>query len=109
MPYVYLAIAIVAETFATSLLKQSQGFTRTGATLGMAAGYAVSFYCLSLALRTIPTGIAYATWSGAGIVLIVTIAWVVQAQKLDAAALAGIALIISGVLVMNLFSKTVAL
>lgn len=106
MNYLFLALAIVGEVFATSFLKQSEGFTRPIPTLIMATGYVITFYCLSLALRTIPTGIAYAIWSGVGIVLIAAIAWIVQGQKLDAAALAGMALIICGVTVMNVFSAT---
>ncbi|WBO24582.1 DMT family transporter [Sphingomonas abietis] len=94
------------EVVATTCLKQSQGFTRLVPTLVMALGYAVAFYCLSLTLREIPTGIAYAIWSGVGIILIAAIAWIVQGQRLDMAALGGMALIIAGVLVMNLFSRT---
>ncbi|WP_333574065.1 DMT family transporter [Sphingomonas sp.] len=105
MNYMFLAAAIIGEVIATSFLKQSEGFTRPVPTLIMTVGYVCTFYCLSLALRTIPTGIAYAIWSGVGIVLVATIAWVVQGQKLDAAALAGMALIVCGVLVMNLFSS----
>lgn len=106
MSYLYLGIAIVAEVIATSFLRQSAGFTRLVPTLVMATGYGVAFYCLSLALRDIPTGIAYAIWSGVGIVLIALIAWIAQGQRLDAPAMAGIGLIMAGVLVMNLFSKT---
>ncbi|WP_334181616.1 DMT family transporter [Novosphingobium sp.] len=105
MNYLYLAIAIVAEVIATSFLKQSEGFARPVPTAIMAAGYIVAFYCLSLALRGIPTGVAYAIWSGVGIVLIAAIAWLFQGQKLDTPAMAGMGLIIAGVLVMNLFSK----
>ncbi len=106
MNYLYLAIAIVAEVIATSFLKQSEGFARPVPTAIMAMGYIVAFYCLSLALRGIPTGVAYAIWSGVGIVLIAAIAWLFQGQKLDLPAVAGIALIMAGVLVMNLFSGT---
>ncbi len=79
--YLYLAIAIVAEVITTSFLKQSNGFTRLVPTLIMAAGYMVAFYCLSLALRGMPTGVAYAIWSGAGIVLIAGIAWIFQGAE----------------------------
>lgn len=106
MSYAYLAIAIVAEVIATSFLKQSEGFRRPLSTLVKAAGYALAFYCLSLALKEIPTGVAYAIWSGVAIVLIAAIAWIIQGQKLDAAAIAGMGLIMSGVLVLNLFSRT---
>ncbi|QKS01127.1 QacE family quaternary ammonium compound efflux SMR transporter [Sphingomonas sp. CL5.1] len=106
MSYAFLAIAIVSEVIGTSFLKQSEGFTRLVPTLIMGICYVVAFYFLSLTLRHIPTGVAYAIWSGVGIVLIAAIAWIVQGQKLDAAALIGMALIIAGVVVMNLFSAT---
>ncbi|MGV1682081.1 DMT family transporter [Sphingopyxis sp. NJF-3] len=108
MHYLYLAIAIVAEVIATSFLKQSDGFRNLGPSLVMAAGYAIAFYFLSLALRDIPTGVAYAIWSGVGIVLIATVAWIFQGQRLDAPALLGMTLIVAGVAVLNLFSKTAA-
>ncbi|MFV0923472.1 QacE family quaternary ammonium compound efflux SMR transporter [Sphingomonas sp. Sph1(2015)] len=106
MNYIYLAVAIIGEVIATSFLKQSEGFTRPVPTIVMTVGYLVTFYSLSLALRTIPTGVAYAIWSGVGIVLVATIAWIVQGQKLDAGAIAGMALIVCGVVVMNVFSAT---
>lgn len=106
MSYAYLAIAIVAEVIATSFLKQSDGFTRPVPTIVMAIGYLVAFFFLSLTLREVPTGIAYAIWSGVGIVLITAIAWIVQGQRLDAPAMTGMALIIAGVLVMNIWSRT---
>jgi small multidrug resistance pump len=107
MPFVYLAIAILAEVVATSALKAANGFTVWQPSVVVVAGYAVSFYFLSLALRTIPVGIAYAIWSGVGIVLISLIAWVVYEQALDGAAMVGMGLIIAGVVVINLFSATV--
>jgi small multidrug resistance pump len=106
--YLYLTIAIAAEVIATSALKASQGFTRLGPSLVVAAGYGVAFYFLSLVLKTIPVGVAYAIWSGVGMVLIALIGWVVLKQPLDAAAMLGIALIITGVAVIQLFSKTAA-
>lgn len=108
MPYFYLSIAIVAEVIATSFMKQSDGFTRLGPSLVTAGGYLVAFYFLSLTLRDVPTGVAYAIWSGVGIVLIAAIAWIFQGQKLDAPALAGMALIVAGVAVINIFSKAAA-
>ncbi|MBO9696558.1 MAG: multidrug efflux SMR transporter [Sphingopyxis sp.] len=108
MHYFYLGIAIVAEVVATSFLKQSDGFRNLGPSLIMAAGYVVAFYFLSLALRDIPTGVAYAIWSGVGIVLIATVAWVFQGQRLDAPAIAGMTLIVAGVAIMNIWSKTAA-
>ena len=107
MSFLYLAVAILAEVIATSALKASDGFTAWQPSVVVAIGYAVSFYFLSLALRTIPVGVAYAIWSGVGIVLISVIAWVIYRQALDAAAIAGMALIIAGVVVINLFSTTV--
>ena len=107
MPFLYLAVAILAEVIGTSALKASNGFTAWLPSLVVVAGYGVSFYFLSLALRTIPVGIAYATWSGVGIVLISVIGWALFRQRLDAAALVGIGLIIAGVIVIQLFSTTV--
>lgn len=106
MHYLYLLLAIVAEVVATSSLKMSDGFTRLVPSLVTVVGYAAAFYCLSLTLRAVPMGIAYAIWSGLGIVLIAAVAWIFQGQRLDAPAVAGMALIIAGVAVMNLFSKT---
>lgn len=105
---IILGAAIVCEVVATSALKASDGFTRLGPSIATAIGYLVSFYLLSLALKTIPVGEAYAVWSGLGIVLIAAIGWLVFGQRLDAPALLGMALIIAGVAVMNLFSKTTA-
>jgi small multidrug resistance pump len=104
----WLAIAIVAEVIGTSALKASESFSRPIPSLITAAGYAIAFYCMSISIRTIPVGLAYAIWSGVGIVLITAIAWVVFKQKLDAPALAGMGLIVAGVLVINLFSKSQA-
>jgi len=106
--YLYLAIAIAAEVVATSALKASEGFTKTGPTLIVAAGYGVAFYFLSLVLKSVPVGVAYAIWSGVGIVLIAAIGWLFMKQSLDAGAIAGIALIVAGVIVIQLFSKSTA-
>ncbi len=106
MHWLYLAIAIVAEVIGTSALKASDGFTKLYPSLVVIVGYGVSFYCLSLTLRTIPIGIAYAIWSGVGIVLISLIGWLAFNQKLDLPALLGISLIAAGVAVLNLFSKS---
>ncbi len=108
MPYIYLLIAIVAEVIATSLLKAADGFSRPLPTVGSVVGYAIAFYFLSLTLRTVPTGVAYAIWSGVGIVLVTAVAWIFQGQKLDSPAVIGMGLITAGVLVMNVFSKTAA-
>lgn len=107
MPHwIYLAIAIVAEVIATSALKASNEFTRLVPTIIVVTGYLTAFYFLTLSLRVIPVGIAYAIWAGLGIVLIAIISWILYGQKLDLPALLGMGLIISGVLVINLFSKT---
>lgn len=106
--YFILSLAIILETVATSFLKQSAQFTRLLPSVVTILGYAGSFYCLSLVLKNIPVGIAYAIWSGMGIVLISAIGWLVFKQHLDLAAIAGLALIIAGVLVINIFSSSVS-
>ncbi len=106
--WLFLAIAIVGEVVATSALKSSEGFTRLMPSLIVLAGYSAAFYFLSLALKSIPVGIAYAVWAGLGIVLVAAIAWLFHGQKLDSWALVGMGLIISGVAVLNLLSKTSA-
>jgi small multidrug resistance pump len=106
-PWLFLSIAIISEVVATSALKSSNGFSQFWPSLVVVAGYAAAFFFLSLTLRTIPVGVAYAIWSGAGIVLITTIGWLVLGQALDAPAIAGLALIIMGVVVLNVFSKSV--
>jgi small multidrug resistance pump len=102
--WLFLSIAIGSEVIATSNLKAAEGFTRLWPSVIVVCGYAAAFYFLSLSLRTIPVGIAYAVWSGAGTALIVIIAWLMLGQKLDAAALVGIGMIIGGVIVLNVFS-----
>ncbi|MBV8622623.1 MAG: EamA family transporter [Herbaspirillum sp.] len=104
--YLSLAVAIVAEVIATTALKSSQGFTRLWPALIVVLGYGVSFYCLSLTLRTMPTSVAYAIWSGVGIVLVTLAAWLIHQQRLDWPAVAGIALIVAGVMVINVFSSS---
>ncbi len=106
MNYAYLFAAIICEVIATSALKAAEGFTRLWPSLIVLVGYGLAFYCLSLTLRTIPVGIAYAVWSGIGIVLIALVGWVVYRQPLDAPALVGMGLILAGVLTINLFSRT---
>ncbi|WP_338881149.1 SMR family transporter [Achromobacter veterisilvae] len=108
MKWLYLGVAIVAEIFATSALKGSEGFTRLVPSIVTVSGYLISFYFLSLTLREIPVGIAYAIWSGVGIVLISIVGAVFFKQHLDTPALIGVGLIIAGVVVMNVFSKSVA-
>ncbi len=106
--WVFLSVAIIAEVIATSSLKASEGFTRLLPSLLVVIGYGAAFYFLSLTLRTIPVGVAYAVWSGIGIVLITLLGWWLFDQKLDGPALLGMALIVAGVMVMNLFSSSVA-
>lgn len=106
MNYAYLLAAILCEVIATSALKAAEGFTRLGPSLIVVIGYGLAFYCLSLTLRTIPVGIAYALWSGIGIVLIALAGWILYRQPLDLPAIVGMALIVAGVLVINLFSRT---
>lgn len=108
MKYVVLAAAIVAEVVATTAMKQSDGFSRLPWTIVTVVGYAIAFYLLSLTLKSIPTGIAYAIWSGVGIVLISVFAWAFHGQKLDTPAVVGMGLIVAGVVVMNVFSKASA-
>ena len=107
LAYAYLGVAIVAEVIATSALKASDGFTRLWPSLVTTVGYAIAFYCLALTLRVIPTGIAYAIWSGIGIVLISAVGWVWFRQALDLPALIGLGLIVAGVVVVNVFSTSV--
>jgi small multidrug resistance pump len=108
MNYLYLSIAILAEVIATSALKSSEGFTRMWPSVIVTIGYACAFYSLSLALRTIPVGVAYAIWSGVGVALVAAVAWILHDQRLDPPALLGMGLIVAGVLVLNFFSKSVA-
>ena len=106
--WIFLGIAIIAEVVATSALKAAAGFSRPGPTAVVSVGYGIAFYFLSLTLQTIPVGVTYAIWSGVGIVLITLVAWLVYGQSLDAAAIVGLCLIIAGVAVLNVFSKSVA-
>tara|TARA_Y100000310_G_C20704311_1_gene833486 strand:- start:13247 stop:13576 length:330 start_codon:yes stop_codon:yes gene_type:complete len=106
--YIYLSIAIIAEVIATSALKASEGFTKLVPSTIVVVGFGVAFYFLSLVLKTLPMGVAYAIWSGLGIVLISIAGLVLFNQKLDTAAIVGIVLIISGVVVMNVFSSSVS-
>ena len=106
--WLFLAVAIVGEVVATSALKSSDGFTKLAPSAVVVVGYGVAFYFLSLALKSIPVGIAYAVWAGLGIVLVAGIAWLLHGQKLDSWAFFGIGLIVSGVAVLNLLSKVSA-
>jgi small multidrug resistance pump len=106
--WIFLTVAIVSEVIATSALKASEGFSRLWPSAIVAVGYAAAFYFLSLTLRTIPIGVAYAIWSGAGVALIALISWAIFGQSLDLPGIIGISLIVAGVIVLNLFSKTVS-
>lgn len=106
MQWLYLGLAIVCEVIATSALKSSDGFSRPLPSALVVVGYAVAFYSLSLALRTLPVGVAYAIWAGVGIALIAVIGLLFYGQTLDLAAVAGIGLIVAGVLVLSLLSKS---
>ncbi len=108
MGYLYLALAIIAEVIGTSALKASQELTRLGPTIVVFIGYGASFYFLAQVLKTIPLGIAYAIWAGAGIALITIVGAVWFKQIPDLPAAIGIGLIACGVIVINVFSKTVS-
>jgi small multidrug resistance pump len=105
--WIFLGVAIVSEVIATSALKATEDFTRLWPSLIVVVGYAFAFYFLTLTLRTIPIGIAYAIWSGIGVALIALVGWVLYKQTLDVPAFIGIALIVAGVVVLNVFSKAV--
>ncbi|MBV6647481.1 MAG: multidrug efflux SMR transporter [Cyclobacteriaceae bacterium] len=108
MKWVYLIIAIVGEMIATSSLKESAGFTKLLPSIITVIGYGVTFYFLSLALKQIPIGIAYAVWAGVGILLVAIVGYFRFHQKLDGAALIGMSLIVCGVVIMQVFSKTLS-
>ncbi|SEG16896.1 DMT family transporter [Nitrosomonas ureae] len=107
--WIFLSIAIISEVIATSCLKASEGFTRLWPSLAVIVGYALAFYLLSLTLKTIPVGVAYAIWSGAGLVLIALSGWFFFGQSLDAPAVVGLTLIVAGIVVITMFSQTVSL
>jgi small multidrug resistance pump len=108
MHWIYLAIAIVAEVVGTTFLKASEGFSKPLPSLAVVVGYGLAFFFLSRTLDTLPVGVAYAVWSGAGVTLVAAIGWLFMGQKLDAAAILGMGLIVAGVVVLNLFSKSAA-
>ena len=106
MPYVHLAIAIVTEVAATAALRASDGMTRLWPSVIVVVGYLVCFYFLALCVRRIPIGVAYGIWSGVGLVLITIAGWFLYRQRVDGPALAGMGLIVAGVVVIQVFSKT---
>lgn len=105
MTYLYLALAIIAEVVATSALKTSAGFTRLWPSVTVVVGYGLAFYLLALVLRTLPVGIAYAFWAGLGIVLVTLVGILVYGEKPDLPALLGLAMIVGGVVVIQVFSS----
>ncbi len=105
-PAMALIIAIISEVIATSYIPKTEQFTKLTPSLIVAVGYVIAFFLLSVTVKSMPVGIVYAIWSGAGIILVAAIGYVVYGQKLDLAGMIGIGLILSGVLVVNLLSKT---
>lgn len=108
MTYIYLAIAIIAEVAATSALRATEEFSKFTPSLVVVIGYSIAFYFLTLTLRTLPVGITYAVWAGVGVVLVALVGAVIHKQIPDTPAILGMGLIIAGVVVINLFSKTVS-
>lgn len=108
MTYLWLLVAIAAEVGATTALKYTDGFTRLPPTLLTLAGYGLAFFCLSMVVRTVPIGLAYAMWTGSGIVLVSAVGWMFLRQPLDLPAVIGLGLILAGVLTLNLFSASVS-
>ncbi|SRR6187402_1844163 len=104
--FAILALAIIGEVIGTSAMKASDGFTKLGPSVLTVLGYAAAFFFLSQVLDRIPLGIAYAVWAGGGIVLVAMAAWVIYGQRPDLAGFVGMGLIVAGVLVLNLLSKT---
>ena len=108
MPWLLLFAAIAAEVVATSLLKSTHSFTRLGPSVVVVLAYGLAFVLLSHCLKKMPVGVVYAVWSGVGVALITLVAWFFLDQPLDAPALTGLALIVGGVVVINVFSKAAA-
>ena len=106
--YLLLLVAILAEVVATSALKAAESFTRPVPSLVVVVGYGIAFTCLSVTLKTLPLGVAYAIWSGVGTALVAVVGWLAYKQQLDLPAILGIALIIAGTIMLNLFSKVSA-
>ena len=106
--WIFLSIAIVSEVIATSCLKAAEGFTRLWPSMMVVVGYLLAFYFLSLTLKTIPVGVAYAIWSGIGVLLIALSGWLFLGQSLDLPAVIGLSLIVAGVVIINVFSRTVS-
>lgn len=107
MHFLYLTISIIAEVIATSALKAADGFTNPIPSVIVVVGYAIAFYFLSITLRSMPVGIVYAIWSGVGVVLISLAGWLLYRQTIDVPAIIGLVLIVSGVMIINLFSSSI--
>lgn len=105
MAFIYLILAVLAEVVATSALKSSAGFTRLVPSAVVVVGYGLAFYLLSLVLRTLPVGVAYAIWAGLGIVLVTLVGVVAFGERPDVPAVLGILLIVAGVVLLQMFSK----
>ena len=108
MTYLFLVVAIIAEVVGTTAMARSDGFIRLWPSLIALLSYGLAFYLLSQVMRTVPVGIVYAIWSGAGIVLVAAVSWLAFGQKLDLPATIGIAMIVAGVLIINLLSSSVS-
>ncbi len=106
--WLFLTIAILGEVIATTTLKSTDGFTKLSPSFIVCLGYGISFYFLSLSIKSIPVGIVYAVWAGLGVAFVTGIAWLIYGQKMDAWRFLGIGLIVFGVAVLNLLSKTSA-
>lgn len=106
--FIILFFAILSEVIATSSLKFSEGFTKPIPSVIVAVGYGLSFYLLSIALKSMPIGVAYAIWSGIGLILTVIAGMILWKETLDLAKVAGVVLILAGIVLINVFSKTVA-
>nr|WP_275667443.1 SMR family transporter [Vibrio alginolyticus] len=106
-PMLALSIAIVCEVIATSYIPKTEQFTKVMPSTVVLIGYGIAFFLLSVTVQTMPVGVVYAIWSGAGIVLVATVGYFVYGQRLDLPALVGIGFIIAGVLIVNLLSQTV--
>ncbi|WP_293577499.1 SMR family transporter [Phaeobacter sp.] len=104
--YIYLVLAVIAETVGTTALQASQQFSRLGPSILVAVAYGLAFYLMALTLRNMPVGVVYAIWSGLGIFFIAIIGWLVFGQRLDLPAVLGLILIMAGILIIHLFSKT---
>lgn len=108
MTYLFLVITIVAEVIGTTAMARSDGFTRLWPSVTSFVSYGVAFYLLSLVTRTMPIGVVYAIWSGSGIVLVAATSWLLFGERLDLPATIGIVMIVAGVLIINLLSKSVS-